>query len=129
MPSDCTRPMAGIAPIACVVVTAARPGWYPDPTGRYAHRFHNGRAWTADVADGGDRYVDPLGAAMPQPPDAAAPAGRRNGPAAAAIGLILTIVVVDALEAYRNPAEHETRTIDCRVDDGTAVLTAELTNI
>ena len=192
MRSDCTRPVARIAPIACVVVTAARPGWYPDPTGRYAHRFHNGRAWTADVADGGERYVDPLGAEMPRPRDTTTPAGRRNAPAtaamvlgiialtiawlpflvvlgvlsaiaaiilgviglrrssptgtgrsfavvglstggsaiaAAAIGVVLTIVVVDALDAYRNPAEHETDTIDCRVDDGTAVLTAQLTNV
>lgn len=185
--------MAGIAPIACVVVNSARAGWYPDPTGRYAHRFHNGRAWTADVADAGERFVDPLGTAMPAAPDTPPVAtGGRNGPATAAmvlgiiavtiawlpflvvlgvllavpaiafgigglrrseptgagrsfaivglatggsaiaaavIGVVLTIVVLDALEAYRSPADHETRTIDCSVDDGTAVFTAELTNV
>ena len=173
-------------------MTEARPGWYPDPTGRYAHRFHNGRAWTADVADGGRRYVDPLGAAMPAESGVRTAAGSRNGRAtasmvlgiiavtiawlpflvvlgvllaavaiplgigglrrsapsgtgrsfaivglatggsaiaAAVIGVVLTVVVLDALDAYRNPIEHETRIIDCRVDDGTAVLTAELTNV
>jgi len=34
------------------------PGWYPDPSGRFEHRFHNGAAWTADVATDGHRFVD-----------------------------------------------------------------------
>lgn len=38
-----------------------RPGWYPDPLGRYALRFHNGERWTADVSAEGARYVDPYG--------------------------------------------------------------------
>jgi hypothetical protein len=45
------------------------PNWYPDPTGRYEFRYHNGVAWTADVASGGHRSVDPLGVsseAMPR---------------------------------------------------------------
>lgn len=35
-------------------------GWQPDPTGRHEFRYHNGSAWTADVSDGGQRFVDPL---------------------------------------------------------------------
>ena len=68
-------------------------GWFPDPNGRHEHRYFNGRTWTADVADGGERSVDPLGAAPtparpgfpPAPPNAA-----RNGMATAALvcGLI-----------------------------------------
>ena len=38
-------------------------GWFPDPHGRYDHRWFNGTSWTADVADEGRRLVDPLGAA------------------------------------------------------------------
>lgn len=38
-------------------------GWFPDPHGRYEHRWFNGTAWTADVADAGERLVDPFGAA------------------------------------------------------------------
>lgn len=49
--------------------------------------------------------------------------------AAAVIGVVLTVVVIDALDAYRNPADHEARTVDCRVTDGSAVLVAELTNV
>ncbi len=39
--------------------TAARPGWFPDPSGRHEYRYHNGATWTADVSDDGARYVDP----------------------------------------------------------------------
>jgi Protein of unknown function (DUF2510) len=41
--------------------SASGADWYPDPTGRYEHRFFNGRAWTADVSRGGVRTIDPLG--------------------------------------------------------------------
>ncbi|MDQ3469523.1 MAG: DUF2510 domain-containing protein [Actinomycetota bacterium] len=34
------------------------PGWYPDPSGRFEHRYHNGAEWTADVASDGRRFVD-----------------------------------------------------------------------
>ncbi len=34
-------------------------GWYPDPYGRFEHRYHNGSQWTADVSVGGRRFVDP----------------------------------------------------------------------
>jgi hypothetical protein len=41
--------------------TGAAAGWYADPTGRYDHRYYNGRTWTADVSSGGQRFVDQLG--------------------------------------------------------------------
>lgn len=35
------------------------PGWYPDPSGRFAQRYHDGTRWTEHVADaGGQRSVD-----------------------------------------------------------------------
>lgn len=34
-------------------------GWHPDPTGRHEFRYHNGVSWTADVSDGGQRFIDP----------------------------------------------------------------------
>jgi len=40
-----------------------QPGWYADPNGRFDLRYHNGSDWTADVSTGGERFVDPLGAA------------------------------------------------------------------
>ena len=36
----------------------AEAGWWPDPTGRAAQRYWDGRAWTDQVVDVG---VDPLG--------------------------------------------------------------------
>jgi hypothetical protein len=41
----------------------APSGWFPDPLGRHEHRYFNGSAWTSDVADGGQRSVDPFGTA------------------------------------------------------------------
>jgi hypothetical protein len=43
------------------------PGWYSDPRARFELRYHNGRAWTADVSTGGERFVDPRGT-RPAPP-------------------------------------------------------------
>ncbi len=39
-----TDPAAEAAPLG-----GAFPGWYPDPTGRAAERFWNGRAWTENL--------------------------------------------------------------------------------
>ncbi len=41
--------------------SATPAGWFPDPLGRYEHRYFNGVTWTSDVSDGGQRLVDPLG--------------------------------------------------------------------
>ena len=70
-----------------------QPGWYPDPSGRFEFRFHNGSLWTADVSTNGQRYVDPLGA-TPVAATAVLPpsTGQRNGLALAS--MILGIVAV-----------------------------------
>jgi uncharacterized protein DUF2510 len=35
------------------------PGWYPDPSGHFAQRYHDGTRWTEHVADaGGQRSID-----------------------------------------------------------------------
>lgn len=70
-----------------------QPGWYPDPSGRFEFRFHNGSLWTADVSTNGQRYVDPLGA-TPVAATAVRPpsTGQRNGLALAS--MILGIVAV-----------------------------------
>ncbi len=39
---------------------AAPAGWFPDPLGRYDHRWYNGSSWTADVSVDGRRFVDPV---------------------------------------------------------------------
>lgn len=38
------------------------PGWYSDPTGRHDHRWWDGAAWTAHVADAGIAAQDALDA-------------------------------------------------------------------
>ncbi len=38
-------------------------GWYPDPLHRFSYRYFNGQRWTADVAEAGARFVDPMGTA------------------------------------------------------------------
>jgi hypothetical protein len=82
--------------------TSSPSGWFPDPLGRHEHRYFNGTSWTADVADGGQRHVDPFGAA-PTPGPVPYPDARgftptpRNGIATAAmvcgiIGVLLAWV-------------------------------------
>lgn len=45
-------------------MTQTTPGWYPDPNGRYAQRYHDGTNWTEHVADAaGNRTTDPQGTA------------------------------------------------------------------
>jgi hypothetical protein len=76
-------PPAG-APVPSPGTPEQPSGWFPDPNGRYEHRYFNGRTWTADVADGGQRSVDPLGSS-PTPVAAPAAPGRGNGMATAAL--------------------------------------------
>lgn len=46
-------------------------GWYPDPAGRFDHRYHDGTRWTDIVARAGVTGTDPAGAADLPPPEAA----------------------------------------------------------
>jgi hypothetical protein len=41
-------------------VPVAPGSWHPDPTGRHEHRYWDGTAWTAHVADRGVSATDPL---------------------------------------------------------------------
>ena len=50
--------------------TQGNAGWHPDPASRFELRYHNGRAWTADVSTNGERFVDPAGS-RPNAPTAA----------------------------------------------------------
>jgi hypothetical protein len=175
------------------------PGWYPDPSGRFEARFHNGQSWTADVSTDGQRFVDPLGTAPPQAGTTPAPTSyksstqqRSNKPATAAmvlgiialavgwmpfivvvggiaavlalafgivglrnsntsgigrsfaltglitgavglavcvIGVVLSVVVLDAIDSYENPREHSASVTSCDLDGTTATLTGEISNL
>ncbi len=77
-----------------------QPGWYADPLRRFELRWFNGRTWTADVVNDGDRFVDPLGLepGTQQGSGAAAGAHRSRGPtasnSAATTAMALGIVAV-----------------------------------
>jgi hypothetical protein len=61
-------------------------GWFPDPLGRYDHRYFNGTAWTPDVSSGGERFVDPSGVSPNAPGyGPGGSGGRNNGAATAAV--------------------------------------------
>ena len=49
--------------------TQGNAGWHPDPANRFELRYHNGRAWTADVSTNGERFVDPAGSRPKAPND------------------------------------------------------------
>lgn len=63
--------------------TSTPAGWFPDPLGRYDHRYFNGSSWTSDVSSGGQRFVDPLGNGPSAPGHAAGDTS--NGAATAAV--------------------------------------------
>lgn len=67
-------------------------GWHPDPLHRYELRYFNGRNWTADVAVGGQRFVDPLPLHVPAPVPGRGPAGPT--PSRAPHGLATAALVV-----------------------------------
>ena len=62
--------------------SAPPAGWFPDPLGRYEHRYFNGTSWTSDVSVSGQRFVDPLGSS-------AAPAGDPTRNTAATASVVL----------------------------------------
>ncbi len=54
-------------------MASASPGWLPDPTGRFDHRYWDGSAWTHHVANAGMASSDPIpttGVDVPPPPPA-----------------------------------------------------------
>jgi len=87
--------------------TGAPAGWYADPTGRYEHRYYNGRSWTADVSSGGQRFVDRSGLepTVGVSDDEPHPAGNGMGTAAMVLGIVaistswMPFVVVPAVIA------------------------------
>lgn len=70
------------------------PAWHPDPLRRYELRYHNGRAWTADVAAEGKRYVDPLGIGATTPSAAFSAAGATRPLVRRTSGLAITSLVL-----------------------------------
>lgn len=80
-----------------------RPGWYPDPAGRFELRYHNGVAWTGDVAVAGQRYVDPAGALggppREQPRNGIATAALTCGVVSVSIGWLPVVFVGGAVLA------------------------------
>jgi hypothetical protein len=71
-------------------------GWFPDPLGRYDHRWFNGTSWTSDVSIDGQRFVDPLDTS-PSPGSGPGPTptpSTGNGAATAALvcGLIAVAI-------------------------------------
>lgn len=67
------------------------PGWFPDPTGRFDHRWFNGVRWTTDVSVDGQRYIDPQPWA---PPLASASAPRRQRSTMAVLAFIFGLLSV-----------------------------------
>ena len=175
-----------------------RPGWYADPLGRFELRYYNGAAWTADVSDRGERFVDPLGidigpatgaGTATRTSGAASTASslatasmvlgiiavaiawmpfivvfgviaavlalvfggvaiRRSGPSdvgrsramvglitgasgllVAALGAVLTFVILDVYDAYVDPPPHEATITSCEVVGSRAIASGHLDNL
>lgn len=80
--------------------------WYPDPSGRYTHRFWDGTAWTEHVASGGQQAVDPVDGAKPALPETGEAAGTAPVPASAPP---VTPELIEALDIPRFGARAKAR--------------------
>jgi hypothetical protein len=49
-----------LGPAPAPPVGSSPPAWHPDPTGRFDHRYWDGRAWTDHVARDGVAQSDPV---------------------------------------------------------------------
>jgi hypothetical protein len=74
--------------------SGVRPGWYADPLRRFDLRWYNGTTWTADVSRGGERFVDPLGIAVPADANQRSDEHARARDGAATASMVLGIVAV-----------------------------------
>jgi hypothetical protein len=80
-------------------------GWYPDPTGRFDHRYWDGSAWTDYAARGGVQSQDPVAGgaslgplpAMSSPAGLSAPAATSSRPARSTKVKVLFLAGVPAL--------------------------------
>lgn len=56
-----SAPSQGVAATAAVQQTtpAVPADWYPDPSGRYEHRYWDGTKWTDNVSRAGVMFKDP----------------------------------------------------------------------
>jgi hypothetical protein len=45
---------------ANAAVAAPAAGWFPDPAGRFDHRWWDGTRWTETVSRGGSTTIDPI---------------------------------------------------------------------
>lgn len=62
-------------------MTTTPPGWHPDPTGRYEHRYWDGQRWTAHVGSNGQQHVEEM---PPHPTEQARPSAAADAPNAPA---------------------------------------------
>lgn len=76
--------------------------WYPDPSGRYTHRYWDGTAWTEHVSRDGQKQIDPVESA--RTPAAQAVPRPEQEPVAPA-----TPELLDALEIPRFGARAKAR--------------------
>jgi hypothetical protein len=54
------EPVAQLRLEVAAVDARAPAAWYPDPTGRFDHRYWNGEQWTGHVARAGVEFSDPI---------------------------------------------------------------------
>ena len=79
--------------------------WYPDPTGRFDHRYWDGSAWTDYAARGGVQSQDPVAGgasvgplpAMPSPAGLGGPAATSSRPSPSTKVKVLFLAGVPAL--------------------------------
>jgi hypothetical protein len=112
-----------------------RAGWYPDPLGRFDHRWYDGTRWTADVSLDGVRRVDPAGIAHGAGTESADRPRRRVPRIVIVLGAITlgslvvgAVVVWSAVADFIRVADHDVALVECGGDGSSLSVTVDLTN-
>jgi|GEM_PF-5311972 len=96
-------------PVVSRTVAIGAAGWQPDPTGQHEYRYHDGRAWTDNVSDGGVTSTDPMtadqtaaaaGAPGPEPPSPR-PGRDRRSRLPVVVAAIAAVAVIAGFFALR----------------------------
>jgi hypothetical protein len=83
--------------------TGWAPGWFSDPTRRHDHRWWDGAAWTAHVADAGVAAFDELGSPPVAGTERSGPApatGRSDPVAVAALAVSIGSIVFAVIPGF-----------------------------
>ena len=105
---------------------ASPQGWYPDPYGRFDHRWFDGERWTGDVANDGVRRVDPISEIHSR-------SRRRRWPFI--VILVIALIAIPgtilgrSVQRFAEPAENNVTTDSCELSNEIVSISISVDNV